>query len=117
MVLKRLAPYLGYIGVFIAWSWGAIKAFDKGTASYDKWIAHVLPTFIPWIGLGNGVILTATWLLPVALIPSTWDDDLVQPPPPPPKDANKTSSLKEDNKFVKAGDKEPVKDYRKIVKD
>lgn len=33
MVLKRLIPYLGYIGVFIAWSWGAIKAFDKGT--YD----------------------------------------------------------------------------------
>jgi hypothetical protein len=32
MMLKRLAPYLGYIGVFIAWSWGAIKAFDKGTA-------------------------------------------------------------------------------------
>jgi hypothetical protein len=31
MLLKRLAPYLGYIGVFIAWSWGAIKAFDKGT--------------------------------------------------------------------------------------
>jgi hypothetical protein len=30
MMLKRLAPYLGYIGVFIAWSWSAIKAFDKG---------------------------------------------------------------------------------------
>ena len=32
MALKRLAPYLGYIGAFIAWSWGAIKAFDKGIA-------------------------------------------------------------------------------------
>ena len=32
MMLKRLVPYLGYIGVFIAWSWSAIKAFDKGTA-------------------------------------------------------------------------------------
>jgi hypothetical protein len=31
MVLKRLTPYLGYVGVFIAWSWTAIKARDKGT--------------------------------------------------------------------------------------
>lgn len=30
MVLKRLTPYLGYIGAFIAWSWAAIKAFDHG---------------------------------------------------------------------------------------
>jgi len=52
-MLKRLVPYLGYIGVFVAWSWGAIKMFDKG----------------------NGVVLSATWLLPLALIPGTWDDD------------------------------------------
>ncbi|KAJ6523605.1 hypothetical protein B0H19DRAFT_1223991 [Mycena capillaripes] len=49
MVLKRLTPVLGYVGVFIAWSWGAIKARDKG----------------------DGVVLTATWLLPVALVPTT----------------------------------------------
>lgn len=30
MVLKRLSPFLSYIGVFIAWSWSAIKAYDKG---------------------------------------------------------------------------------------
>lgn len=30
MLLKRLSPLLGYIGVFIAWSWGAIKEKDKG---------------------------------------------------------------------------------------
>ncbi|KAJ7610951.1 hypothetical protein FB45DRAFT_1066122 [Roridomyces roridus] len=48
-VLKRLTPYLGYIGVFVAWSWNAIKARDKG----------------------DGVVLTATWLLPVALVPGT----------------------------------------------
>ncbi|KAK7695334.1 hypothetical protein QCA50_002525 [Cerrena zonata] len=52
-VLKSLIPYLGYVGGFVAWSWGAIKTFDKG----------------------NGVVLTATWLLPVALIPGTWEDD------------------------------------------
>ncbi|KAJ6520237.1 hypothetical protein C8R45DRAFT_1086119 [Mycena sanguinolenta] len=49
LVLKRLTPFLGYIGVFIAWSWTAIKALDKG----------------------HGVVLTATWLLPVALVPAT----------------------------------------------
>ncbi|KAJ7269322.1 hypothetical protein B0H12DRAFT_1229474 [Mycena haematopus] len=49
MVLKRLTPFLGYVGVFIAWSWTAIKARDKG----------------------HGVVLTATWLLPVALVPGT----------------------------------------------
>ncbi|KAI0964458.1 hypothetical protein AcW1_001273 [Taiwanofungus camphoratus] len=51
-LLKGLVPYLAYIGGFVAWTWGAIKGFDKG----------------------NGVILTATWLLPVALIPGTWED-------------------------------------------
>lgn len=28
--LRRLVPYLGYIGGFIAWSWSAVKVFDKG---------------------------------------------------------------------------------------
>lgn len=51
-LMRTLIPYLAYLGAFIAWSWGAIKGFDKG----------------------NGVILTATWLLPLALIPGTWDD-------------------------------------------
>jgi hypothetical protein len=31
--LRRLVPYLGYIGGFIAWSWSAVKVFDKGTRS------------------------------------------------------------------------------------
>lgn len=51
-LLKRLVPLLGYIGAFIAWSWGAIRTFDRG----------------------YGVILSATWLLPVALIPGAWDE-------------------------------------------
>lgn len=53
MVLRRLVPYLGYVGGFIAWSWSAVKSFDKG----------------------HGVVLTATWLLPIALIPGTWEAD------------------------------------------
>jgi hypothetical protein len=27
---QRIVPYLGYVGAFIAWSWGAMKTFDKG---------------------------------------------------------------------------------------
>ncbi|KAF8875874.1 hypothetical protein CPB84DRAFT_1853144 [Gymnopilus junonius] len=50
LLLQRLAPYLGYIGTFISWSWSTIKSYD----------------------VGYGVILSATWLLPVALIPSSW---------------------------------------------
>ncbi|KAI0031140.1 hypothetical protein K488DRAFT_52719, partial [Vararia minispora EC-137] len=48
---QRLVPYIGYIGAFVAWSWGAMKSFDKG----------------------YGVTLTATWLLPIAVIPGTWE--------------------------------------------
>ncbi|KAG6911320.1 hypothetical protein DXG01_000991 [Tephrocybe rancida] len=66
-VLRRLAPLLGYIGVFIAWSWTRISACDKG----------------------NGVVLTATWLLPVALIPMAWDAGDIHGPrirPPTPQE-------------------------------
>ncbi|KAF8965595.1 hypothetical protein BDZ97DRAFT_1811424 [Flammula alnicola] len=52
LLLQRLAPYLGYIGTFISWSWSTIKSYD----------------------IGYGVILTATWLLPIALIPGTWHE-------------------------------------------
>jgi hypothetical protein len=31
LIARRIVPYLGYIGGFIAWSWGAMKSFDKGT--------------------------------------------------------------------------------------
>jgi hypothetical protein len=30
LLLQKLVPYVGYIGAFIAWSWSAIKEFDKG---------------------------------------------------------------------------------------
>ena len=51
VVLKAIAPIIGYIGAFVSWSWSAIKSFDKG----------------------QGVVLSATWLLPIALIPGSWD--------------------------------------------
>ncbi|KAF9064158.1 hypothetical protein BDP27DRAFT_1450868 [Rhodocollybia butyracea] len=50
LLLKKIVPYLSYIGTFISCSWGVVKGYDSG----------------------YGVILNATWLLPVALIPSTW---------------------------------------------
>ncbi len=68
-LVKSLVPYLGYIGGFVAWSWGAIKGFD----------------------IGNGVTLTATWLLPIALIPGTWEDSDVPQPLPPPSSGNPAS--------------------------
>ncbi|ESK87157.1 hypothetical protein Moror_11850 [Moniliophthora roreri MCA 2997] len=49
-MLQQLVPYLGYIGTFITWSWSTIKSYD----------------------VGYGVILSATWILPVALVPGTW---------------------------------------------
>jgi len=61
LIARRLVPLLGYIGGFVAWSWGAMKSFDNG----------------------QGIVLTATWLLPVALIPGTWEaKDTSRPPSP-----------------------------------
>ncbi|KAJ3728802.1 hypothetical protein C8R42DRAFT_716687 [Lentinula raphanica] len=53
LILQRIVPYVNDIGSFIAWSWENVKEYDTG----------------------YGVILNATWLLPVALIPSTWKVD------------------------------------------
>jgi len=60
LIAQRLVPFIGYIGGFVAWSWGAMKSFDKG----------------------QGIVLTATWLLPVALIPGTWEVDEAPTPVP-----------------------------------
>jgi len=58
ILLKRLSPLTGYIGIFIAWSWDRVRSLDEG----------------------NGVVLTATWLLPVALLPMAWDaGDIYRP--------------------------------------
>ncbi|KAJ7168398.1 hypothetical protein C8R43DRAFT_877050 [Mycena crocata] len=58
ILLQRLVPFVSYIGTFISWSWSTIRGFDRG----------------------HGVILTATWLLPIALIPGTWHARDVPPP-------------------------------------
>ncbi|KAK7462812.1 hypothetical protein VKT23_007392 [Stygiomarasmius scandens] len=50
LLLRKIVPFVGYIGTFISWSWGQIKSYD----------------------VGYGVVLSATWLLPIALIPGTW---------------------------------------------
>ncbi|KAL0580987.1 hypothetical protein V5O48_001079 [Marasmius crinis-equi] len=50
LMLQHLVPYLGYIATFISWSWSTLKGYD----------------------VGYGVILSATWILPVALIPGSW---------------------------------------------
>ncbi|PVF98552.1 hypothetical protein CPB86DRAFT_732734 [Serendipita vermifera] len=50
-VAKAIVPIIGYIGGFISWYWSSVKGFDKG----------------------QGVVLSATWLLPIALIPGNWD--------------------------------------------
>ena len=34
-LLRGLVPLLGYIGGFIAWSWSAIRVFDRGTPAID----------------------------------------------------------------------------------
>ncbi|KAF8800953.1 hypothetical protein BYT27DRAFT_7116338 [Phlegmacium glaucopus] len=51
ILLQRLVPLLGYIGSLISWSWSTIRVM---------------------ILVRYGVTLTATWVLPVALIPGTW---------------------------------------------
>ncbi|KAF7305198.1 hypothetical protein MKEN_01235000 [Mycena kentingensis (nom. inval.)] len=61
LLLQRLAPLVSYLGTFISWSWSTIRGFDNG----------------------HGVILTATWLLPIALIPSTWHARDFPPPSMP----------------------------------
>ncbi|PWN36830.1 uncharacterized protein FA14DRAFT_7322 [Meira miltonrushii] len=57
LVLKAIAPSTSYISTFIGWSWKEIKSFNTG----------------------QGVELSATWLLPIALIPHTWDAAVAPP--------------------------------------
>ncbi|KAG7093265.1 hypothetical protein E1B28_006948 [Marasmius oreades] len=50
LLLQHIVPFVGYTGTLVTWSCSAIKSYD----------------------VGYGVILSATWILPVALIPGTW---------------------------------------------
>ncbi|KAJ1033899.1 hypothetical protein NDA16_000107 [Ustilago loliicola] len=67
-ILKAIAPTTGYISTFIGWSWDTIKSFNKG----------------------QGVVLSATWILPVALIPRAWDAPASPGSTPTPVTANPT---------------------------
>ncbi|KAG8934990.1 hypothetical protein FRC02_008741 [Tulasnella sp. 418] len=51
-LLRALVPILGDVGLFVASRWDQVKSFDKG----------------------QGVVLSATWLAPMALTPSSWTD-------------------------------------------
>lgn len=73
-MLKTLSPVVGYVGVFIAWSWERVKSLDKGVS----YISGLGPVYVElsvffWLNIGNGVVMTATWLLPVALLPTSWN--------------------------------------------
>jgi len=70
-MLKTLSPIVSYVGVFIAWSWDRIKSLDEG----------------------NGVVLTATWLLPVALLPMSWDAGDIYGPRQQEKDAPPSGNI------------------------
>jgi hypothetical protein len=58
---------------------------------------------------GNGVVLTATWLLPVALIPTAWDAGDIEGPKkrpaspgfePPKPEPKKSDKEQKDQSFV-----------------
>lgn len=66
-ILRHLIPYVGYIGGFIAWSWSAIRSFDKGM------IIYLARRVVAKRTVGYGVVLTATWLFPFILVPGTWE--------------------------------------------
>ncbi|PPQ79876.1 hypothetical protein CVT25_002932 [Psilocybe cyanescens] len=91
-MLKQLSPVVGYIGVFIAWSWDRVRACDKG----------------------NGVVLTATWLLPVALVPMSWDAGDIYGPSPPPKPEDMTTAAEDPPATTsESAEKEKSKDKKK----
>uniref|UniRef100_A0A8H7YAG6 Uncharacterized protein n=1 Tax=Psilocybe cubensis TaxID=181762 RepID=A0A8H7YAG6_PSICU len=94
-MLKQLSPVVGYIGVFIAWSWDRVRACDKG----------------------NGVVLTATWLLPVALIPMSWDAGDIYGPRPPLKPEEITGEVHTEPPSTKneSGEKEKSKEKKKSL--
>lgn len=83
LLLQKLVPFVGYIGTFISWSWSTIKSYDVGKYRVTCYTSAL--SNYP----GYGVYLTATWILPVALIPGTWQSyDFPSTPSKMPVDAN-----------------------------
>ncbi|KAL0066612.1 hypothetical protein AAF712_006416 [Marasmius tenuissimus] len=70
LLLRSFSPYLGYVGAFVAWSWTRVESKD----------------------VGNGVVLTATWLLPIAILPASWDFEAHGTPVDPAISAGEASS-------------------------
>jgi hypothetical protein len=70
LIAKRFLPYIGYVGAAIAWGWSGIKGYDKGLLSRPSVASEANIWFI-----GNGVVMSATWLLPLAILPNTWDTE------------------------------------------
>ena len=97
-MLKTLTPIVSYVGVFIAWSWDRVKSLDKGVYLMSRGFMYAKLKALFLLNVGNGVVLTATWLLPVALIPMPWDAGDIHGPglapkqekdaPPPPLDSS-----------------------------
>ncbi|UZJ52285.1 hypothetical protein CBS101457_001605 [Exobasidium rhododendri] len=60
-ILRAITPSTAYIATFIGWSWTEIKTFDTG----------------------QGIELSATWLLPIALIPHSLESGTPAATPAP----------------------------------
>lgn len=60
-LLKTILPIISTIAGFFIWYWKKVERDDTGGAEGLK--------------RGNGVILAATWILPVALVPREWKKD------------------------------------------
>lgn len=70
MVARRVVlPVLGVVGAGVAGAWAGVLSYDKGKTIQFDYESRANELIIE----GYGVILTATWILPVALLPSTWD--------------------------------------------
>jgi hypothetical protein len=118
-MLKQISPVVSYIGVFIAWSWDRVRACDEGSCKLALFfVIRRKNNECTTILLGNGVVLTATWLLPVALLPMTWDAGEIYGPRLPPKpeeieaemtkDKSRCNDKGEENEMKKAEKKKSI---------
>jgi len=67
-LLRSLVPLLGRIGWFVARSWSTIWDSNQGAPITILTTLCALTTLLT----GHGVTLTATWLLPIVIIPGKW---------------------------------------------
>jgi len=74
ILLSRLPSVTSQVAALLAWSWSTVQSFDQG----------------------NGIILTATWILPILLLPGTWRAEPETPPKVPPKDITTEEAIRSD---------------------